>query len=265
MDASAVSTTMSDAFTSLPDLALFVSTLQAMAASSSSVSNLLSTTDIPEYSNGISLLGLKNDLLLSYMHNITLLALARLHGKSLTAASVGTGSGNGEQEETPASSVSSGSNRVRKLLVERMVQERVVLEKVKPLEVRLRYQIDKLIKKAENADRQGDAAADDEIGNGGCSVALGIVHLACLTLPCWTDPLAFKPNPMGLMNRDGSGSEAEDGDEEGTSRKGASSSGIYRPPRLAPLPYLDDRKGEHVFFRLPRQRRSAFSDICLLP
>lgn len=155
----------------LPDLALFSSTLSAISASADSVANLLSSTDLPEYSSGISLLSLKNHLLLSYMHNMVLLLLQRLHGRSLVEGDYATESG----------------NSVRKNLVERLIQERIMLEKMKPLEVRLRYQIDKLVKKAETADRLetegGDKAQlEEDIANG---TAYGIPTLCYITdLPC---------------------------------------------------------------------------------
>lgn len=134
----------------LPDLALYESTLASMSKSAESVANLLSESTgdaLPEYPNGISLLSLKNSLLLSYMHNMTLLALCKLEGRSL------------EKDE-----------QVRKVLVERLIRERVILEKIKPLEARLKYQVDKLVKKAEDADRiereGGRPEDDEEIGNG---------------------------------------------------------------------------------------------------
>lgn len=54
------------------------------------------------------------------------------------------------------------------------------------------------------------------------------------------DPLAFKPNLAGFGAADGSADE-EDGEEEAPK---ASSSGVYRPPRLAPMPYTEETRGE---------------------
>lgn len=139
----------------LPDLALYESTLSSMSKSAESVANLLSESaeDLPSYSNGISLLSLKNSILLSYMHNMALLALCKLEGRSL------------EKDD-----------QVRKTLVERLIKERVILEKIKPLEARLKYQVDKLVKKAEDADRVeaegGNPEDDEEIGNGRSRLSL---------------------------------------------------------------------------------------------
>jgi U3 small nucleolar ribonucleoprotein protein LCP5 len=48
------------------------------------------------------------------------------------------------------------------------------------------------------------------------------------------DPLAFRPNPENLVNN---GDDDEDEEDE-ASDSGAKGDGIYRPPRLAPMPYI---------------------------
>ena len=59
------------------------------------------------------------------------------------------------------------------------------------------------------------------------SLKTPLTHLA--------DPLAFRPNPQNLVD-----AQDDDSDDESVASK-ASSSGdkdkIYRPPRLAPMPY----------------------------
>lgn len=198
-----------------PDLGLFQSSLKAITDSASGVSALLdeSCKEVPEYPNGISLLGLKNSLLLAYLHHLTLFTLCRVQGRSLNDGKAGE-----DDSVNDASAVVNG-----------LVKNRIVLEKIKPLEVKLRYQIDKLVKKAENADRaeqEGDANGDndEEIGN---------------------DPLAFKPNPLSLMTGSGenaSGSEDEDDDGKAAAGGKSSGSGVYRPPRLAPVAYTEGKK-----------------------
>ena len=58
-------------------------------------------------------------------------------------------------------------------------------------------------------------------------------------MPNPLDPLAFKPNPTALMTEEMS-SEDESGDE---GDKEDSKDGIYRPPKLAPMPYVEPTKG----------------------
>lgn len=59
-----------------------------------------------------------------------------------------------------------------------------------------------------------------------------------------TDPLAFKPNPLSLMNGTGSGSEGEDDEDEAGPSSSKGPSGVYRPPRLAPVAYTEGKKGK---------------------
>lgn len=59
--------------------------------------------------------------------------------------------------------------------------------------------------------------------------------------------MSFGPNPQALMD-DGSGSEDDEGDE--VDEKGAGD-GIYRPPKVAPMPYTEPRKGKDKSRRAP--------------
>ena len=91
--------------------------------------------------DGISLLSTKSHVLLSYLQSLSLLSAERALGHSLLARS-----------RTSASFASSsreprGNGAGDK--VDAMVEGRVVLEKVKILEGRMRYQIDKLVRLAE--------------------------------------------------------------------------------------------------------------------
>lgn len=98
-------------------------------------------TDDLDYSSGISLLSLKNHLLLSYLQHIVALFSLKLSAKSLT-----------------------GSDRAQGV-VAHLVKLRVVLEKIAPLEQKLKYQIEKLVRKADQFDEQG-AQNEDEVLNG---------------------------------------------------------------------------------------------------
>lgn len=114
---------------------------------------------------GISFLRLKNSLLASYNTNLSFLMLKKCHGKGL--------------EGEPA--------------VERLVKNRTVLEKIRPIDQKLRYQVDKLV----------------SIANSGTIDQ--------------NDPLRFKPNPGGLMSKledsDGSDQDEEDQDKDTSDKK----------------------------------------------
>jgi hypothetical protein len=93
--------------------------------------------------DGISLLSLKHHLLLSYLQSLILVSARRATGDSLT-------------ERTPASSAFSTVDRESRGsgagdLVDSMIEGRIVLEKIKVLESRMRYQIEKLVRVAEEA------------------------------------------------------------------------------------------------------------------
>ncbi|KAG0665395.1 hypothetical protein C6P46_006842 [Rhodotorula mucilaginosa] len=144
-------------------------------------------TDELDYAAGISLLSLKNHLLLSYLQHLVALFSLKLSSKSLV-------------QSEPAARV-----------VAHLVKLRVVLEKVAPLELKLKYQVEKLVRKADQFDDQGGAQNEEDVLN---------------------DPLAFRPNPSNLV-LDRTVSEGED-EEEADER-----AGIYRPPRLAAMPYVE--------------------------
>lgn len=95
----------------------------------------LSTSNELTYPTGISLLSLKNHLLLSYLHHLTTLFSLRLSSNSL--------------KDHP--------------VVDGLVKLRVVLEKIAPLEGKLKYQVEKLVRKADLAAEGGD---DEDIVNG---------------------------------------------------------------------------------------------------
>ncbi|KAH9038916.1 hypothetical protein EDB85DRAFT_2072598 [Lactarius pseudohatsudake] len=153
------------------------------------------TTADFEFKDGISLLSLKHQLLLSYMQSLVLLHSHRVLGHSLTTRSPPSQSFN--SPERGSRGVDAGD------LVDSMIEGRIVFEKTKLLESKMRYQIEKLVQLA------AEDASDDKVVN---------------------DPLAFRPNPEALM---GAGPD----DDGGTD--GESQDEIYRPPKLAPMPYIE--------------------------
>ncbi|KAJ8480940.1 hypothetical protein ONZ51_g6346 [Trametes cubensis] len=154
----------------------------------SSKSSELDTRD------GISLLSLKHHMMLSYLQSLSLLTARRAIGHSLA-------------DRSPPSAPFT-------------IEARVVLEKVKVLEGRMKYQIDKLVRIAEEGD-----SADKNIVN---------------------DPLAFRPNPQALMDQASDEEDEEDGGAHGEDRDG-----VYRPPKLAPMPYTEPRKSKDKSRRAP--------------
>ena len=111
--------------------------------------------------DGISLLSLKSFLLLDYNINLSKVILHKVQGKSLSL--------------------------LHDDVIDQLIRERVVLEKIKPLEMKTKYQIDKL------------------------------VTLATTGSVSSSHPLSYKPNPSHLMPREGL-SVGGEGEETGVYR-----------------------------------------------
>lgn len=104
--------------------------------------------------NGISLLSLKHHLMLSYIQSLTLISARRAAGDSLT------------ERSPPALSFGAPERGARGAgagdRVDSVIEARVVLEKIKVLEGRMRYQIEKLVRVAEEAPSSADNAVNGE-------------------------------------------------------------------------------------------------------
>jgi U3 small nucleolar ribonucleoprotein protein LCP5 len=91
---------------------------------------------------------MKNYSLLSYLHCLLLLSSRRALGQSITSRSL------------PAQPFSTSDRSSRGSepgdLVDSMIESRIVLEKIKTLETKLRYQIDKLVRLAEEPDNSSN-------------------------------------------------------------------------------------------------------------
>lgn len=114
-------------------------------------------------------------------------------------------------------------------IIDRLVELRVVLEKCKPLESKLKYQLDKLIKAVSMADHAGlvDVSSSSNIGGAEASSTSA-------TAAAMQNPLAFKPNPSNLI-----ASFAEEGEGVDGGYKESSPSNVYKPPRVAPTHFPD--------------------------
>lgn len=130
-------------------------------------------------SKGISFLDVKNHLMLSYVMNLAHIMCSKVSGKSICGSPD----------------------------VERLVEIRTVLEKMRPIDRKLKYQIDKLIRTAKT----------------------GVVDQ--------NDPLSLKPNPDNFVDN------ADNGDadtEAGMEVDAAESRQVYKPAKLAPVYYDGD-------------------------
>ncbi|KAG1079876.1 hypothetical protein G6F42_023567 [Rhizopus arrhizus] len=127
-------------------------------------------------SKGVSFLEVKYQVMLQYILQLAYFVHLKISGKQL--------------ENNP--------------VVESLVQLRVILDKMKPIEAKLKYQIDKLVRAAvvENTQKNEEKKADVSTSE---AVA--------------ADPLAFKPNPLNLLNKDND-DEDEDVEDDDTNATG---------------------------------------------
>lgn len=136
---------------------------------------------------GISLLQAKSATLMRYNRNLVRLAQARVKGKTIES------------------------------IAEKLVQDWVALEKIRPLERKLRHQIDKLLK---TASRKGSTNAGDADRH--------------------------RPDPSALVfDSDADGSAGEEDD------------GVYRPPRIAEVIYDAGGEKKAARERKERERAQA--------
>ncbi|KAF4016179.1 hypothetical protein Celaphus_00005748 [Cervus elaphus hippelaphus] len=154
---------------------------------------------------GLSLLEVKDQLLLMYLMDLSHLILDKASGGSL--------------QGHPA------------LL--RLVENHTDLEKLRPLDQKLKYQIDKPVKTAVTGSLSEN------------------------------DPLRFKPHPSNMMSKLSSEDEEEDETEEGQSgalgkKSGKGTAKEYVPPRLVPVHY-DETEAEREKKRLERAKRRPLS------
>ncbi|XP_032591577.1 neuroguidin [Drosophila grimshawi] len=180
---------------------------------------------------GLSFLEVKYHMLLDYLINLTYVVLRKCSGETI--------------EGDPS--------------IERLIEIRTVLEKIRPIDYKLRYQIDKLVKTATT----------------GVSSS--------------TDPILYKPNPEDMLSTAGAGGaeddddqagsgsdededdddEDEDDDEAGAAKKPrkaatAGKSGVYVPPRIKPVYYDgDERDADKEKKALDRAKKRAITSSML--
>ena len=188
--------------------------------------------------DGISLLDTKSDLLLSYLHNLVFLIIFQL--RKLKEDSDGDDVDESLQED----------------IVKKLVELRIYMDRgVRPLEGRLKYQVDKVIKAADDMDRaerganakkskEAQPASDDDKSgsdeSGSEDDSDGDESEEDL------DEMAFRPNVSAFSK----GVEAQAKPDQ--SAKQTPSDGIYRPPKIMPtaLPTTERREREE---RRPRK------------
>ncbi|KAK2886266.1 neuroguidin [Channa argus] len=150
-------------------------------------------------SKGLSFLDLKYHLLLFYLQDLTHLISIKTEGSKIKDSEA----------------------------LNRVVTIRTVLEKMRPLDHKLKYQIDKVVRTAVT----GSLAE--------------------------SDPLHLRPNPGNLISKLSESEESED-EAEGNKKAAHSSGKKYVPPKIAPMNYEGDlTEADKKKVQVERQRRAA--------
>jgi len=216
-------------------------------------------TSVLPHTDGISLLDTKSELLLSYLQNLVFLILVKIRNQKH------------DEQQNQDDSVNVADEIVHKL-----VELRVYLEKgVRPLETKLKYQIDKVLRAADTADRskainsaaailpkRNDKLVKDTTTNGavsGSEEEFSGLEDEEEADSDEVDELSYRPNPAAFA-RPKSLPTRNIKAQASTS----STDGIYRPPRITPtsLPTTTstqfiDRATSH---RQARPQRSSAVD-----
>jgi U3 small nucleolar ribonucleoprotein protein LCP5 len=110
-----------------------------------------------------------------------------------------------------------------------LVKYRTILERIRPLDRKMKYQVDKMLKVAVSEGREMD------------------------------ESLNYAPNPDQLVTHDGEGADDEDGDENGGAKDG-----IYRAPRLASVPYDEEEREQVKLAKKEEQNRKRLQNSTIL-
>ena len=206
--------------------------LVSLQSSLESAQNSLpaASTIAPPHS-GISLFDTKNELFLSYLENLTFLILFKLRDLKSPAQST-----NGDARSP------NGESDIPATVVQTLVELRLYLERgVRPLESRLRYQLDKVVRAAADAD-----AATAANGAVNTRSRADSTDGDAIAMPA-VDPLSFRPNPAAFRRPPAPAPALEEQEKPEA----------YRPPRIAPTlpPDFDSAR------RPPRERRPQRSAL----
>ncbi|KAH7390716.1 hypothetical protein BKA66DRAFT_459612 [Pyrenochaeta sp. MPI-SDFR-AT-0127] len=192
------------------------SLLATLTSSIRSAAEALPSDNIVPPKEGISLMNVKNELLLSYLQNLVFLIILKLRSRSDPTEDWQ------EQKLHPEDEI-----------VQKLIELRVYLEKgVRPLENRLKYNIDKIIQTADDATRRttrittksksrtskADIGSESDISDAESSVSAQTED---------DEEMSFAPRRAAIARM-----KTEAADEK---ERESTKDGIYRPPKVTPM------------------------------
>ncbi|KAL7435865.1 hypothetical protein ACHAXH_004958 [Discostella pseudostelligera] len=210
----------------------------------------------------VDYLTVKNSLMMSYLIDLTLLLRSRIS----TSSSSSDDNQNTEQQ-----------HQQQRECVERLQEMKIALEKMRPLEKKMRYQIDKLLALSTVISEDGIGGGGGGGGSAGMFASVGREidkdgindvrnRVKNGGNDGTSDPLSYKPDLRGMMKNMFFGEDGEDNEERGeigsnddddgdddidqlpnrakifldkedNNTAPSSSSSVYQPPRLQSVPF----------------------------
>ena len=188
------------------------------------ISSLPDASSLTPPSNGISLLDTKNDLLLAYLQNLVFLIIIKLRIIS--------------NQPNDAS-----YDRMSEDATKQLVELRIYLERgVRPLEGKLKYQLDKLLTAASEADTSKQTRNNQDFRKGLNATEADHENEVAEVAPQISE-LSYRPNPAAFTRH-----------AEPSHNARTENDGIYKPPRITPTALPTTERGSE---RLKRPRRSG--------
>ncbi|KAF3482606.1 U3 small nucleolar ribonucleoprotein Lcp5 [Arthroderma uncinatum] len=252
-----------------PTASMLESLQQSLSSAASALPTSISTEDgttgasiLPPV-DGISLLDTKSEILLSYLQNLACLILLQV--RQLSSSQVNPPSAvNGAERKADAH---------QKDVIKKLTELRVYLERgVRPLEGRLKYQIDKVLKAAGDAERTkpqpsqernkqkatkkqpnldtdgADSEPDTATDNGSDPGDSGEDEEE-------VDELTYRPNVAAFSRA----AEAQE-QKAAAQKKDTPGDGIYRPPRIKPTALLEHKPSRRAEREAQRSKKSKAID-----
>ncbi|KAL9190060.1 hypothetical protein ACHAXT_007271 [Thalassiosira profunda] len=244
--------------------------------------------------DGLDFLQAKNGLMLSYLIDLTVLLRCRMQRPS-AGNDDGGGDSDGDDSDGDGSTQKQSQQRQEAdECLARLLETKTALEKLRPLEKKMRYQIDKLLALATlgagtfaGAGREEEEEEEGDIGGkkGGMDSAGDGEERE--EGKAASDPLSFKPDLSGMMQmfqEDGEEANGEENDSDAESDIGddddkpsrpqialekddAPPAGVYQPPRLHSVPFELDNEAQAAKERrllqkqLDKQSRSELTAV----
>lgn len=169
--------------------------------------------------DGITLLDAKNEIFLAYLQALALRNLSVIR-------SVREGND------------AADAQKLNEKITKKLVEHRVYLERgVKPLEQRIKYQVDKVVKAADDEERQAEQKARQAAQANGKAANGADVEEGDDSDASAVDELAYRPNTASMLQ---SGADNQETDRKSKMKE----DGVYRPPRIAAaaMPSADRRE-----------------------